>query len=296
VGGTPSTQKSTGISSLDKIIGVDDSLRNSLGLSPDSPVPTPAVTREGVPLQTLDFIGGRYSLSIEDETGSDATSEAAIEDMVNRGSWLPTKEEDFRSLTLGDRQSFVASFGEILQSLSLMPVESVKTLNIIAHAGPSSLIFKFDYLFNQATGELIGTPGTILDPLQQVAFPALVNLASASLPIEVGPLKVDLTDVRKAFPVDGEVRLFNIDSTLSAEYVQAMANLFKVRTTGFVSKHVKVTAEVIAVTEPASERVLSKKVTVGRSIDPVSKSVPFFENLLAEDRGFTGAFTAFPRR
>ena len=105
-----------------------------------------------------------------------------------------------------------------------------------------------------------------------------------------------LADVRRAFPVDGEVRVFNLSNPLRAEYVQALANFFQVRTTGFVVKPVRVLAEVIAQTEEASERILAKKVTVGFLGEPEGPTVPFFANLLGLDRSITGAFTAFPRR
>ena len=97
-------------------------------------------------------------------------------------------------------------------------------------------------------------------------------------------------------PVDAEIHVFNLTNPLQPEFVQALANFFQVRTTAFVQQPVRVLAEVIAVTDPASERVLAKKVDVGFQGDPEGTTVGFFANLLGLDRSVTGTFTAYPRR
>lgn len=99
--------------------------------------------------------------------------------------------------------------------------------------------------------------------------------------------------MRKAFAVDGEVRIFNLETALSPEYVQAMANFFQVRTAGFVKKQVRVAAEVIATTENG-EPVLDKKASLQG--DPAGQTVDFLVHLLEQDRAQSGLFTAFPRR
>jgi hypothetical protein len=106
---------------------------------------------------------------------------------------------------------------------------------------------------------------------------------------------VKLGDVRKAFPVDAEVHVFNMSNPLTEEVVQALANVFQVRTTGFTQKPVRVNATLIAETG-GEEGVLSKKVDIGFIGDPVTTQFDFFVHLLQEDRARTGLFTAFPRR
>jgi hypothetical protein len=299
-GGSPGTAPSTGNVALDQIVGNDDLTRRYLGMTDDSPVPTPTVTAEGVPLQEWDAYGLAYTLMFKASGAPepDFPSEAQLEQVVTSGQWKPTQPQDFEPLLLGDESRASNSFGSILLPLSLMPEGSLRTLNIVAHATQViRLAFSATFVFDEALGEL----RTIHDdpetfPLSRLDFNELLDL-TGDQPIEVqGGTRVRLADVRRAFPVDGEVRVFNLTNPLRAEYVQALANFFQVRTTGFVERPVRVLAELVAVTEPASERVLSKKVSVGFLGDEVGTTVDAFTQLLSLDRSITGTYTAFPRR
>ena len=292
--------RSTGNVALDQIVNNDELVRRFIGMTGDSPVPTPALTSEGVPLQEWDIYGIAYSLLFKaaGATEPDFPSEDQIEQIVAAGRWKPTSPGDFEPLLLGDEHRIANTFGSILLPLSLMPAGSLQTLNVVAHAtAVNRLAFSAKFVFDEAQGE------TTTDhdedetfPLSRLDFDELLGL-TGDAPIEVQPgITVRLADVRRAFPVDGEVRVFNLSNPLRAEYVQALANFFQVRTTGFVVKPVRVLAEVIAQTEEASERILAKKVTVGFLGEPEGPTVPFFANLLGLDRSITGAFTAFPRR
>ena len=291
-GGSAST--SSGNAALDRIIGNDESLRNFLGLDPNSPAPTPAVTAEGVPLQEWDFIGGGYALYYQEtEAGPrELAIGTQIEEIIAIDFWTPTTADDFRPLLLGDRKVRGADFGDLLFALALLPAGSLRALNIAAYAsGPHELAFVRDFIFTKST-EGLSSRSEALTPLSLLDVQKLLAL-NAVAPIDTGNGSVKLADVRKAFPVDGEVRIFNLEAPLSPEFVQAMANFFQVRTTGLVKKPARVRAEVIATTEGEAP-ILAKKVDLQG--DPPGAAVDFFVNLLQQDRALSGAYTAFPRR
>lgn len=290
----PSAPRSTGNSALDRIIGNDESLRSFIGLAPDSPVPTPAVTDEGVPLQDWDFIGGGYSLFYQETNAGprELAAGAQIEEIIAADFWSPTKAEDFRSLLLGDRKVLAADFGDLLFALALVPAGSMRALNIVAYAKNNrSLALTRDFIYTKSDESF-----TIRDAepttLSTLDLQKLISLAGGG-PISTSDGDVKLADVRKAFAVDGEVRIFNLETALSPEYVQAMANFFQVRAAGFVKKQVRVAAEVIATTENG-EPVLDKKASLQG--DPAGQTVDFLVHLLEQDRAQSGLFTAFPRR
>jgi hypothetical protein len=290
---------STGNVALDHIVGNDDLVRRFIGMSDDSPVPTPPVTAEGVPLQEWDIFGVAYSLMFKATSSAepDYPSEAQLEQIVTAQRWLPTRLDDFKPLLLGDDQRTANTFGTVLLPLSLAPTGSVQKLNIVAYAaGTNRLAFQQKFVFDASQGETLSETEDETFPLSVVDLNELLAM-TGDAPIQLeGGTTVRLADVRKAFPVDGEVRVFNLYNPLQREYVQALANFFQVRTTAFVEKPVRVLAEVIATTDEASERVLAKKIDVGFIADPPGPTVDYFDNLLTMDRSGTGAFTAFPRR
>jgi hypothetical protein len=290
---------STGNVALDHIVNNDDLVRRFIGMTDGSPVPTPPLTAEGVPLQEWDILGVAYSLLFKATAAADPDfpSETQLEQIVNADRWVPTSVQDFEPLLLGDQHRFANTFGSILLPLSLMPAGSLQKLNIVAHATRTNrLAFQATFVFDASQGETASSDEEESFPLSMVDFNELLGM-TGNAEIEVqGGTTVRLADIRRAFPVDGEVRIFNMTNPLQREYVQALANFFQVRTTGFVEKPVRVLAEVIATTEPASERVLAKKIDVGFLGDPPGETVDFFEHLLAPGRAGTGTFTAFPRR
>lgn len=296
-GGTaPVAPVSTGNSALDRIIGNDASRREFLGLPADSPVPTPAITSEGVPLQQWDFIGpsslsfrASPSAEIEPLFGQD------LADVVTKGFFFPDLRA-LRDLLLGDRRVFGRGFDALLKSLSLAPVGSVKTLNIVAHSSTvDRLDFNIDIIYTKGQESPDNEPRTdAARPFLNVDTRALVTLLAAG-DINVDGTPVRLADVRKAFPVDAQVHLFNFINPLTEDFVQLLANLFQVRTTGFVERPVRVRATVIGETED-EDVILAKKVDVGFSSDPIGTQVDFLEHLLGQDRARTGVFLAFPRR
>ena len=296
-GGTSSSTSapiSTGNSALDRIIGNSDGLRSFLGLASDSPVPTPTVTAEGVPLQEWDFVGGGYELlfrEFETDPGSAVNSET-IKVIIQEDFWVPTLAEDFRPLLLGDRRVFGADFGELLFALSLLPAGSMRALNVVGFASNSvTMNFEREFVFTAVTGGLTSRSPAATD-LTALTLQKLLELNSDA-PIATGSGSVKLADVRRAFAPDGEVHLFNLETRLSPEFVQATANLFQVRATGLVKLPAAVTAEVIA-EGTGGEIILAKKVELGGGA--AAKRFGAFVNLLAEDPSVTGISTAFPRR
>lgn len=113
--------------------------------------------------------------------------------------------------------------------------------------------------------------------------------------ISVTGTTVKLGDVHRAFPVDGEVRIFNLFNPLREDCLQALANVFQVRTRGFAVKPARVIAEAED-EDTLAPAVLAKKLTIGFLGDAVPFEVDFFAHLLQRDRAQTGLFTAFPRR
>jgi len=301
-GGTPAAPpRSTGNSALDRIIGNDEALRSFIGLSADSPVPTPAVTDEGVPLQTWD-VHGPTSFMIPPlvHRGTGLPDARRRQENHRQGQFRP-RSEDLTTLLLGERKVFATGFDQLLRSLSLVPAGSVKTLNIVAVCQSAvSLDFLSELVFT-STGDFGDRRPALPSerPLQNLTLAEAVALLAAP-EFNLEAMAVKLSDVRKAFPVDGEVRIFNLSNPLREDFVQALANVFLLRTSAFARKPVRVLATVIAETGETEEAldtaVLAKKLTIGFLGDPVPFEAVFFEHLLQQDRAQTGLFTAFPRR
>jgi hypothetical protein len=293
-GSNPRATSSTGNSALDRIIGNDEALRNFIGVPANSPAPTPAVTSEGVPLQEWDFFG---ATSRSFKTAAAATPEPLfgnrLVEVISKGIYK-ADTSDLRSLLLGDRKVFGNGFDKLLLALSLVPAGSVQRLNIIAHATSTvSLDFIVDITYF-ANSDSFDSKAEEQKTFQNITINDVVSLLSAP-ELTVDGVAVKLADVRKAFPVDGEVRVFNMSNPLREEFIQALANVFQVRTTGFATKPVRVSATVIA-EGTDDEPILAKKIDIGFVGDAASPQVDFFSNLLQQDRAVTGAFTAFPRR
>lgn len=300
-GGVPAAApRSTGNSALDRIIGNDETLRSFVGLSADSPAPTPAVTDEGVPLQTWDVNGPTSFLITRSPTEEpDFPTLDDIKKIIAKGNFVP-RSEDLKTLLLGERKVFATGFDTLLRSLSLVPAGSVKTLNIVATCQSTVSLDLLSETVFTAAGDLGDRPAPTGErPLQNLTLAEAVALLAAP-ELNVETMAVKLSDVRKAFPVDGEVRIFNMFNPLREDFVQALANVFQVRTSAFTRKPVRVLATVIAETGETEETldtaVLAKKVTIGFLGDPVPFEADFYEHLLQQDRAQTGLFTAFPRR
>lgn len=293
---TPAAPASTGNAALDRIIGNDQTLRPFLGLSPDSPVPTPAVTAEGVPLQEWDFYGSFLLLSRATATEEpELASPEDIEEMISK-DLFKLNLDNVPSLLLGDRKLFGTGFDNLLLSLSLVPAGSVRTLNVVAHCTSIfRLDFAVDFIYTKG-GEFIdhALRETPQRPFQNVDLGELATLL-ATPEINVNGVPVKLGEVRKAFPVDAEVHVFNMSNPLREDFLQTIANVFQVRTSGFTEKPVRVQATLVGESE-GGEAILSKKIDIGFIGDPVTTQVDFFAHLLQEDRARTGLFTAFPRR
>ncbi|KAE8764007.1 hypothetical protein [Georgenia thermotolerans] len=304
-GGTAHTgaavaSSSTGNVALDQIVGNDDLLRRYVGMTDGSPAPTPAVTPEGVPTQEWDVIGTGYD---EDRVGTPPHGATPLPDadleqrLATEGTWVATRVEDLRPLLLGDQRRGASDLGVLLRALSLSPTGSIRALNLVLHAtADHELAFGGVFTYDEVSGGLTGPAVQDPAPLAVLGLGDLLGVTGGGT-VEVDGGVVALADVRSAFPVDGEVRVFNMTHAISSELVQAVANLFQVRATGFVRKPVRIVAEPVAASaDPAAPPVLAKKVTVSELGTPAGPSAEFFTQLLDLDRAATGAFTAFPRR
>ncbi len=292
-GSAPTT---TGNSALDRVIGNDEALRSFVGISPNSPVPTPTVTSEGVPLQEWDFFGGTAVLvkPAASAEPSAPTSED-VQELISKGLFK-ANARNVERLLLGDRKVFGIGFDKLLLQLSLVPAGSVKSLNIIAHCtSVFRMDFNLEFVHTRGTDDLDHTvEESTQRPLQNIELNEIISLL-ATPEISVDGIPVKLADVRKAFPVDAEVRVFNMSNPLREEFIQALSNLFLVRTSGFAKKPVRVSATFIA-EGTGDEPILTRKVDIGFIGDPIQEPVDFFAHLLQKDRALTGLFTAFPRR
>ncbi len=293
---SPAAPASTGNSALDRIIGNDEALRSFIGMSADSPAPTPAVTAEGVPLQQWDFYGPTQLLvkaSATEEAGQ--PSAADIQEIISK-DLFKADVDHVQSLLLGDRELFAVGFDKLLMSLSLAPAGSVGNLNLIAHCSSRiNLDFSIELIYTKGSNSIDQQlPNEGQQPLLNVSLSDLVKLLTTP-EINVDGVPVKLSDVRKAFPIDGEVHVFNMSNPLREDFLQVLANVFQVRTTGFTKKPVRVNATFIGETEEGNA-ILAKKIDIGFIGDPVTSQVDFFMHLLQEDRARTGLFTAFPRR
>lgn len=292
----PAAPVSTGNAALDRIIGNDQTLRPFIGMSADSPVPTPAVTVEGVPLQEWDFYGPFLLLSRATATDDPELASATdIEEMISKGLFK-LNLDNVPALLLGDRRVFGSGFDNLLLSLSLVPAGSVKTLNIVAHCTSTfRLDFAVDFIYTK--GDEIINHALREDPQRPFQNVDMAELASllTSPEISFNGMPVKLSEVRRAFPVDAEVRVFNMSNPLREDFLQTIANVFQVRTSGFTQKPVRVQATLVTESEDG-EAILSKKIDIGFIDDPVTTQVDFFAHLLQLDRAQTGLFTAFPKR
>ncbi|MCB1934120.1 MAG: hypothetical protein KDI45_16850, partial [Candidatus Accumulibacter sp.] len=292
----PAKPASIDNSALARIIGNDETLRPFIGMSADSPEPTPAVTSEGVPLQVWDFYGPTQLLAKEtDADEAQIASIAVIEEIISH-DLFKADVDTIPSLLLGDRRLFSNGFDGLLMSLSLAPAGSVKTLNIIGHcASFLQLDFAMSFIYTRGSNFIeTSVPDDLGRPFLNIDLSDLIRLL-ATPEINVDGVPVRLSDVRKAFPADGEVHVFNMSNPLREDFLQVLANVFLVRTTGFTNRPVRVKATLIGETEGGTA-ILSKKIDVGFVGDPVTSQVDFFGQLLLQDRALTGLFTAFPRR
>lgn len=295
----PAAPATTGNSALDAVIGNPAALRSFIGQSPDSPDPTREVTAEGVPLQEWDFFGAAFRrIKASADAAPEPIFEKADIEEVIAADLFKADTDDMRGLLLGERKVFGNGFDQLLLSLSLVPAGSVKTLNLIAHSPRSdSLVFLAEIVYQRVGGSMDfdfkvdDSPGR---PFQNIELGKLTSLL-AKPEINVDGILVKLSDVRKAFPVDAEVHVFNMGNGVRGNFVQALANVFQVRTTGFASSGIRVKATVIGETENEGP-IFSKKVDIGFPGDPVTAQADFFAHLLQQDRSQTGLFTAFPRR
>jgi hypothetical protein len=274
----------------------DEAIRNALGLDPQSPVPTPDVTRDGVPLQSIANVG-IYGLAMREKEGADETTidEDTERQLIASNLWQPDLI-DLGQIVAPERSW--SSFGSLLFSLSVMPAGSVRTLSLVGYA-PEKTAFSFNYsqIFDKKRGEWIPVNGDVSgephflsirmkDLLHATAVTALPPLPGGDFP------KVELADVRNAFAANAQLRIYNI-GLVTATFIQVIANFFQVQTVAF-PKGVRVLAEEIGVSD-TNPPALLKSYRFGFSIvgDPSpARTVQRLEHLLNEPL----AYLAYPRR
>jgi hypothetical protein len=272
----------------------DETIRDTLALDPNSPVPTPAVTNEGVPLQDISSVG-LYNLSVRDKEGADPEFIDIDTERQFMGSnlWRPSNT-DLKQI-VGPERSW-SSFGNLLFSLSVMPVGSVKSLSLVGYApGTTYFSFHYDETFDKQRSEWVPEESFVSAeaPFVSIRMNDLLN-ATAELTLPGTLPKVQLAEVRKAFAPNGQLRIFNISNSLTRNFLQVIANFFQIQSIAFADA-IRVMAEEIGVSDTTPPALLkSYRFGFGFAIGdpPPARTVPRLEDLLNEP----SAYTAFPRR
>jgi len=282
----------------------DESIRNALGLDPQSPVPTPAVTADGVPLQDLTGFG-KYSLSVREKEGA----QLQIIDMdterqfIGSNFWLPSSAD--LGVVLGKPRRQWESLEDLVSALSFMPQGSVKSLSLVGCSlTKDDFSFQVDQAFDKQLrqwillkGNASATPEDIVlaqPPFQSIRlFDLLVAPDGNAATIERTE-QVPLPQARKTFAANCVVNLFNLGMGLERDFIQLLANFLQVKTVGFL-KPVRVLAEEIGVSDQDPPSLLkSYRFCLGyvTGDQPPARTFERLEQLLNEP----DAFTAFPRR
>jgi hypothetical protein len=273
----------------------DEVIRNTLGLDPNSPAPTPDVTNEGVPLQDISSVGV-YWLKIREQqgAGADLIHEDTERQLIATNRWRPSTA-DLEQIVGPHRPS--VSFASLLFSLSIMPVGSIKTLSLVGYA-PVNSYFSFNYpqVFEKDLDTWLPVENAVAGdiPFRSIRMTDLVQATAVeTLPPLPDFPKVDLSDVRKAFAANAQLRIFNLGNQFTEEFIQVIANFLQVQTVAF-TEPVRVIAEEIDVSGTAPPTLL-KSYSFGFGFtfgDPPSRTVQRLEDLLNEP----SAYLAYPRR
>ncbi len=300
-GGTvsPAPSSSSGNPALDVATfgpegkSIDEAIRNTLGLDPNSPVPTPAVTKEGVPLQDFQATG-IYSQFEQTGTSQPEFIDVAKErDLIASSDWVPN-QVDLRNIAGASTRIF-GNFRDLLFSVSLQPAESVGSLSLYGDADESTEFqFLVNYVFTKTEADWEDTATPPPDPVfHQIRLQDILT-PPAEFTMPGTGAKVQLADVRKSFAPNARVFLYTVEGTVDDDFVQALANFFGARTTAF-RQSILITATEIGETNDPFLPQLIKSYKLGfgdRHLTPPTKTFDRFEQLL--DEPF--AFTVFPRR
>jgi hypothetical protein len=271
----------------------DEAIRNSLGLDPNSPAPTPAVTKEGVPLQELE-VSGLYDAGWKDQAHPDREEnefDADFErEMITTNQWRPGII-DFEKI-VGRSIKFFATFGDLLFSLSIQPAGSIKSVSITGCAF-NSIEFAFDLAFTFDRDQKQWSTDTDLKnvpPFTTMRFSDLLA-APDNILVPKGSKSVQLSELRKSFAPDARIFIYNVGNGLAEEFIQLAATFFQARVTAF-KQPIRVVAEEIGV---SSDNFLLKSYHFGFGFigdAAPTNTVDRLEHLLTRDE----AFSAFPRR
>ncbi len=270
----------------------DEAIRNALGLDPNSPVPTPAVTNEGVPLQDWMAWGsyGRFFIANDDAPKVTITIDFERE-LIASNLWRPDFQ-DFDNF-LGTTNRGSNGFDYLLYSLSLQPAGSVQNLSFCGYIElVDTLHWEGDLIFNKTTKEWSSD-----FPVNEPAFASLREKDLATVPdIITRPYNrgtIRLADVRKAFAANAQIFIYPFfQSSSTRDFIQIAANFFQVKATGFPQRQIHVYAQEIGVST-SNELLKSYSFALPTFADPdPANKVGRVEQLLSDP----SAFTAFPRR
>ena len=286
----------------------DEAIRNTLGLDPNSPVPTPTATSDSVLFEDLSAVG-IYTVRIADEAGTGETilgqliSEDEERQLIASDNWRPDGD-DLDEIVHPQRHWNM--FATMLVNFSLIPAGSIKTLTLVGYSPPLvidghnrlGVCFSFDYtcVFAKQEGQWFAEDKRALYhtiPFLSIRLDDLVN-ADAELYLPGDWPAVQLANVRKAFASNARLRIFNLANGLTENFIQAIANFFQVQTVAFVDP-VMVLAKEIGVSNETPPKLLkSYRFGIGSATDnsPPTRTFDRLEQLLNEPE----AYTAFPRR
>lgn len=224
---------------------------------------------------------------------------AQLQIIADKNGWVPTTMRDYLNLAPEGRLVGVLRFTAVLRYLSLLPAQSVQTLNIICHCPDHfTLAFQLDFVFSEATGL---TTATIADPNDtsygHVSVAQLIQLNERGS-IELGSdLVLSMDDVRSAFTKDAEIRLFCIGRDgANEEFAQTLANLMQVKVVACTDAAIQFKVELIEGADEGNRPALVKQILA----TPRFSSQPFvydnFGQMLTDDAAKAGRIVALPRR
>lgn len=250
---------------------------------------------------TVDMVAAGGTLKFLPTGATEAVdpTPAQMKIIADKDGWVPTAMSDYLNLAVGGRLVGLRRFTAVLRYLSLLPAQSLRTLNIICHCPDfNTLVFQQDFVFSEATGITTGVAPDPQNPtFAEVSIQELIQLH------ELGSIELDdnlilaMDDVASAFAEDAELRLFCIgESGASEQVAQTLANLLQVKVLAFTDARIAFKVEVLEGAEVGNKPALSKRILATPRFGTQSFVFNNFEQMVTEDAAKTGRIIALPRR
>jgi hypothetical protein len=249
---------------------------------------------------TIDMVAAGGTLKFLPTGASEAVepTPAQMKIIADKDGWVPTKMSDYLNLAVGGRLVGLRQFTGVLRYLSLLPAQSLQTLNLICHCPDFiTLVFERDFVFSEQSGvTTIADPDPQTGPFEEVSVTELIELSEqGSVEVDSG-LIMTMNDVRAAFAKDAELRLFCMGDGATENIAQTLANLLQVKVIAFTDARLKFSVEVLEGAEVNGKPALSKRISASPRF---SGGSPYlfnnFEQMVTEDAAKTGKLVVRPK-